>query len=115
MKSLTICGSLLLLTSAGLARAQGPTTVVAESPYTERVTYEPAELASMSGIRELRSRVRSAARSVCDLGQDSYTAEYRERTCYQATLPEALAQVDQAVSRWARGEQTTARIRVAAR
>jgi UrcA family protein len=116
MKTLTVTAGMALLAGAGVAQAQGPTTVVGDSPYVERVAYQPSDLASGSGIRDLRSRVRSAAHRVCDLGHDSATAEYRERTCYQATLPEALAQIDQVAARIARGEMPKAtRIVVAAR
>lgn len=113
MKSIVIAAGLLLST-AGLAHAEGPTTVVGDPPYTERVAYEPAALAGAEGIQNLRSRVRRAAHRVCDLGLDSYSAEYRERVCYQATLPEALAQVDRAAASWAAGEQPKVRLIVVA-
>lgn len=115
MKTRTLIAGVLLATS-GAAWAQGPTTVVGEAPNLERVAYQPADLASERGVSDLRSRVRRAAHRVCDLGSYSHTADYRERICYTATLPAALAQVDRAVTQWARGEAPSEpRIVVAAR
>lgn len=86
MKSIAIPAGLLL--AAGTAgHAQPATMVVAETPYTERMGYQPSALASEDGLRGLKSRVRRAARRVCELGIDIPTAEYRERSCYNATLP----------------------------
>ena len=113
--TVTLAG-LLLLATAGLAHAHGPTTVVASSPDTERVTYEPSELASEGGIRDLRSRVRHAAHRVCMPRFDPGVFRYNEQQCFSATLIDAFAQIDRAVAGWARAEQPRApRIVVAAR
>lgn len=69
MKSIAIPAGLLL--AAGTAgHAQPATMVVAETPYTERMGYQPSALASEDGLRGLKSRVRRAARRVCELGID---------------------------------------------
>lgn len=108
MKSIAIPAGLLLAGTAG--HAQPATMVVAETPYTGRMGYQPSALASEDGLRGLKSRVRRAARRVCELGIDIPTAKYRERSCYNATLPDAFAQVDAAVVRLAEGERRAARI-----
>jgi UrcA family protein len=116
MKSLAISAGALLVASAGLAQTSHPPTQVSESRYTERVIYEPSELASEAGIRDLHVRVRHAAQRVCARSHVRLDGGYSEGRCFSATLTDALVQVDEAVVRWARAEQPRApRILVAAR
>lgn len=49
MRTLTVTAGTVLLARA--AHDQGPTTLVGDSRYTERVAYQPSDLASQLGIR----------------------------------------------------------------
>ena len=90
----------LLAFAGGSAWAEKGVTVTAPSPFTERVPYAPADLASDAGIRDLRQRVRSAAHRVCVPADAWFMATYYdEARCYDPTVRDALAQVDRAVER----------------
>lgn len=115
MKSIAWITAALLVTASNVG-AQVPTTVIGPSPHTERVSYHPADLSNEAGIRHLRGRVRSAAHRVCDPGYFGQVADWLEASCYQATLPDAMAQVDRAVARLAQGEVSASpQIAIAAR
>jgi UrcA family protein len=95
-----------LLASSGLAHAEDATTVVG-SPFVARVHYQPSELATAQGIRELRGRVHNAAFELCQPSKDAWVT-YNEVNCLAPTLRDAYAQVDSAVARSRSGEQASA-------
>ncbi len=97
------------------AQADNGTTVIASSPYVERVSYQPADLASAAGIRDLRRRVRSAAHRVCQPGEDTFMPTYNAISCTSPTLKDAFAQIDRAVARGGAPSLAAASIAVRAR
>ena len=97
-----------LLAGSGLAHAEDATTVVGSpSPFVTRVPYQPSDLATDQGVRELRSRVRNAAFELCQPSKDAWVT-YNQLNCLAPTLRDALAQVDSAVTRSRSGEQASA-------
>jgi UrcA family protein len=95
-----------LLAGSGLAHAEDATTVVG-SPRVTRVPYQPSDLATDQGVRELRSRVRNAAFELCQPSQDTWVT-YNQLNCLAPTLRDAIAQVDSAVAHQRSGEQASA-------
>ena len=96
-----------LLAGSGLAHAEDATTVVG-SPFVTRVHYQPSDLATVQGIRELRGRVHNAALELCQPSEDAFMGNYRQLNCLAPTLRDAYAQVDSAVARSRSGEQASA-------
>jgi UrcA family protein len=97
-----------LLAGSGLAHAEDTTTTVVGSPFVANVPYQPSDLATESGVRELRFRVRQAAYRVCQPSWDAFRPISVEQNCFGPTVRGALVQVDQAVTRWRSGAQASA-------
>lgn len=94
----------MLSVAGGPARADQQMTVTATSPYVERVSYLPANLANEQGVRDLRRRVRFAAYRVC--APDAQLLEtYNEQHCIKTTVEDAFVQVDDAIARQRSGQQ----------
>jgi UrcA family protein len=96
-----------LLAGSGLAHAEDVTTVYA-SPSVARVSYRASDLATESGVRDLRLRVRRAAYHVCQPSDDAFRPISVELNCFRPTVRDALVQVDQAVARWQNSTQASA-------
>jgi UrcA family protein len=98
----------LLFASTGFAFAEDATTVIGTSPFVEHVPYRVADLATASGVRDLRSRVRHAARRLCAPTDETLMATFSELNCTSPALRDAFAQVDSAVMRWRSGALASA-------
>ena len=96
-----------LLAGSGLAHAEEATTVVGPSPLVERVPYQPSELATDSGIHDLRMRVFRAAVRVCET-PETFMGPLSSTFCVDPVRRDALAQVDSAVARRRSGAQANA-------
>jgi UrcA family protein len=107
MKSIVYFAS-LLIASTGAAYASEEPTVVTGSPYVEHVTYTQSDLTTDKGVKDLRSRVRHAAHHVCATDDNAFHATNGEWSCYNPTLKDAFAQVDEAVARARSGNLASA-------
>ena len=107
MKTITLTAA-LLFASTGFAFAEDATTVIGTSSFVEHVPYRVADLATDSGVRDLRSRVRQAARRLCAPAEDTFFATFSEVNCTSPTLRDAFAQVDSAVTHWRSGALASA-------
>jgi UrcA family protein len=96
-----------LLAGSGLAHAEDATTVVG-SPLVAHVPYQPSDLVTAHGVRELRGRVRNAAHELCQPSEQSFMATFNALNCLRPTLRDAFAQVDSAVARSRSGQQANA-------
>jgi UrcA family protein len=97
-----------LLASSGFAHAENARTVLGASAIVERVPYQPSELASEHGIRDLRNRVRLATIHVCGPLHEDFIAGFNLLNCTRPTLHSAYAQVDRAVADRRNGAQASA-------
>jgi UrcA family protein len=107
MKTIALIAA-VLLAGSGLAHAEDATTVVGTSPIVEHVPYQPSELASEHGIRDLRKRVRLATFRVCAPVPDDFIVGFDLHNCTGPTLHSAYAQVDRAAADWRNGKQASA-------
>jgi UrcA family protein len=103
-----------LLAGSGIAHAEDATTVVA-SPLVAHVPYQPSDLATAHGVRELRGRVRNAAHELCQPSDETFIATFNEMNCLRPTLRDAFAQVDSAAARWQSDAQASAAGSIAVR
>lgn len=69
------------------------------APAQKAVSYADLNLASAAGAKSLETRIRNAAKQVCDIGsvRDLAAAAAADR-CYDAAVTEASAKMQQAIS-----------------
>jgi UrcA family protein len=114
MKNIALIAA-MLFASSGFAHAE-VTTVVGPSTLVENVPYQSSELATASGIRDLRLRVHQTVDRLCEPGPGVFMESVNEIQCTGPALRDAYAQVDRAVTAWRSGVQASAdRITVRAR
>ena len=78
----------------------------AEAPRAQAVTIADLDLASASGQRELDTRIRRAARSVCGVDTTptgTHVPEAGSMTCFREALRSLRARVAQAIAEQRRG------------
>jgi UrcA family protein len=115
MKNIALIATVLFATSS-FAHAEDVTTVRGPSTLVEHVPYQSSELATASGIRDLRLRVRQAADRLCAPSSEALLVRYKRLNCTAPAERDAYAQVDRAVAQWRSGTQASAdRITVRAR
>ncbi|WP_260583328.1 UrcA family protein [Sphingopyxis sp. PET50] len=87
--------SLILALSLAVA---GTPAIAAERP-TAEVRIADLDLATAQGQQRLETRVKSAARSLCDTGERGVAAMTRQSQCIAEVLASARPQADQAIAR----------------
>ena len=82
----------LAVLATGLAHAGAS----AEARRTVEVRYSKHELATRQGVRDVYSRLQSAARQVCpDLDARDLARASQARACYREALSDAVSQISQ--------------------
>lgn len=99
---------ILALATAAIGLAVTATPALAENEVvkTTRVSVAGLDLATPEGQRMLDSRVRAAAREVCDIGEVSTGSRIKSvsaRICYRKALVSAKRQVAALVADYQRG------------
>ena len=106
MKAIALIAAGLLAGTVAANAEDTPTVIV--SPTVAYVHYQPSDLTTAQGVRDLRRRVNQTADRLCRPSEDTFLGTFNQLTCLSPTLRDALSQIDSAVARTRSGALASA-------